>query len=134
VSAALKRTGYIPVTGTINGAAFRAGLVSLGRGRHRLNINGEMRRAADVDDGDRITVVLKYDPRPRRLPIPKALSRAFKAHPAARKAWAGLTPSRRKEVLSYLNNLKTPESLKRNVERVIEQLLWPRAHIPTWRK
>lgn len=38
--------GYLPVRGRINGHDFRSGLVSLGGGRHRLFVNGQMRRQA----------------------------------------------------------------------------------------
>lgn len=123
VSKALGRTGYIPVQGTLNGHAFRAGLVSLGRGRHRLFINGEMRRTAGVDVDDRVTVVLEYDGKPRKMPVPYQLTRALKDNHAAKRAWENLTPSRRKEILSYLNFLKRPETVERNVERIIQILL-----------
>lgn len=134
VSAALGGKGYIPVAGTINGHRFKAGLVSLGKGRHRLFINGILRKAAEVDTGDRITVVLEHDPRPRKLPVPKAFAEALKADPAAKKAWEGLTPSRRKEILSYLDHLKTAESLARNVARVIHHLSSSQANKSMWRK
>jgi hypothetical protein len=122
VSAALGRTGYVPVRGTLNGHAFRAGLVSLGGGRHRLFVNGEMRTAAGVGVGDRVEVALDYDPAPRRLPVPKPLAAALDADPAAKRAWDNLTPSRRKEILSYLNSLKRPETLARNVAKTVGQL------------
>lgn len=122
VSNALGRTGYIPVQGTLNGHAFRAGLVSLGGGRHRLFINGEMRRAAGVDVDDRINVVLEYDPKPREIPVPNQLARALKDNHAAKRAWDNLIPSRRKEILSYLNSLKRPETVERNVKRTIKIL------------
>lgn len=123
VSAALGRKGYVPVECRINGHSFRAGLVSLGRGRHRLFINGRMRSEAGVNVGDEIEVELSYDPRPRDLPVPEALSRALRKSSAAAEAWGRLMPSRRKEILSYLNSLKRPETLQRNVERTIEGIL-----------
>jgi hypothetical protein len=134
VSAALGRKGYIPVAGTINGHPFMAGLVSLGNARHRLYINGPMRKGAGVDTGDRITVVLDYDPGPRRLPVPRPFAQALKANTAARKAWEGLTPSRRKEILSYLNHLKAPESLARNIARTIKHLSSRGSNLSMWRK
>jgi hypothetical protein len=123
VSAALGRKGYIPVECRINGHAFRAGLVSLGGGRHRLFINGQMRSEAGVNVGDEIEVELSYDPKPRNLPVPEELSRALRASSVASEAWERLTPSRRKEILSYLNSLKRPQTLERNVQRTIRGLL-----------
>ena len=123
VSAALGRTGYIPVIGKLNGHAFQAGLVSLGQGRHRLYVNGVMRKDAGVDVGDRIDMVLDYDPVPRKVPMPLLLAQALKAEPKAKKVWLKLTSSRRKEILLYLNALKSQQSLQRNVERVLRQLV-----------
>jgi hypothetical protein len=134
VSAALVRQGYIPVAGTINGQPFKAGLVSLGNGRHRLYINGEMRKAAGVDTGDRITVILDYDPRPRKLPVPRPFAQALEVNPKAKQVWENLTASRRKEILNYLNNLKSPESLARNITRVIKHLTSPQSNLSVWRK
>lgn len=125
VSAALGKKGYVPVRVLLNGRLFRAGLVSLGRGRHRLYINGIMRKEAGVDLGDRIEVALDLDEAPRREPIPKDLADALHASTKAQQAWKELTPSRRKEILRYLNNLKSPDSLARNVRRVIAQLTEP---------
>lgn len=123
VSAALGKRGYIPVQGTLNGHAFRAGLVPLGKGRHRLYVNGQMRKAVGVNVGDKIRVVLDYDAKPRTMPVPEPLTQALKANPTAKKAWENLTPSKRKEILTYLNWLKGPEALERNVARTIKILL-----------
>jgi len=123
VSKALTRTGYIPVRGTLDGSAFRAGLVSLGGGRHRLFINGEMRKAAGVETGDRVTVVLDYDPEPRNVPTPPQLTAALNATPAARKKWLALPESGRKEALLYLNSLKREETVQRIVQKLITRLL-----------
>jgi hypothetical protein len=125
ISTALGKKGYIPVRVILNGCSFRAGLVSLGEGRHRLYINGVMRKQADVDLGDRIDVTLDYDDTPRKDPIPKSLTEALQASTKAKQAWENLTPSRRREILRYLNNLKGPDSLARNVQRVIRQLAEP---------
>ncbi|MFQ5749579.1 MAG: YdeI/OmpD-associated family protein [Planctomycetota bacterium] len=122
VSAALGRKGYVPVECRINGHAFRSGLVSLGGGRHRLFINGGMRREAGVEAGDAIEVRLRYDPEPRSLPLPGELARALRADRAAKDAWERLTPSRRKEILSYLASLKRPETVARNVRKVLKEL------------
>ncbi|HEY2979535.1 MAG TPA: YdeI/OmpD-associated family protein [Anaerolineales bacterium] len=134
ISVALDRKGYIPVKGTLNGHAFKAGLVSLGNGRHRLYINGPMRKTAGVDTGDKVTVVLDYDPQPRRLPIPGKFKQSLGANPKAKRAWDDLTATRRKEILSYLNHLKQPESLERNIARTMKHLLSPESGASMWRQ
>lgn len=122
VSRAFGRRGYVPVAGKLNGKPFLANLVPTGEGRHRLFINGEMRERARVDVGSRITVVLRVDSRPRKVPMPKELVRALRSNRDVNAAWGLLTPSRQKEILRYLNFAKQPETLQRNVKRVIALL------------
>jgi len=122
VSRAFGRRGYVPVAGRLHGKPFLANLVPTGRGRHRPFINGEMRNQAKVDVGDRITVTLKFDPRPREVPVPNDLARALRSHRTARAAWGLLTPSRRKEVLRYLISVKRQQTLDRNIRKVIALL------------
>ena len=122
VSRAFGRRGYVPVAGRLHGKPFLVNLVPTGRGRHRPFINGEMRNQAKVDVGDRITVTLKFDPRPREVPVPNDLARALRSHRTARAAWGLLTPSRRKEVLRYLISVKRQQTLDRNIRKVIALL------------
>jgi hypothetical protein len=122
VSRAFGKRGNIPVAGTLNRTGIRATLVPLGGGRHRLFIHGGMRKRAQVDVGSRITVVLHPDTRPRRVPMSPAFAGALRKSPTATVAWKLLTPSRRKEILRYLNSLKSPEALHRNVRKVMAVL------------
>jgi hypothetical protein len=93
------------------------------QGAWRLYINGIMREAAGIDVGDPAHIRLEFDPTPRTDPIHPELVRALAKNKSARVAFEGLTPSRQKEILRYLNSMKTEESLERNIERVIKQLL-----------
>lgn len=52
------QSGRIVITGTLNGADVRASLVPVGRGRHRLFVNGAMRAASGVSVGDVATFEL----------------------------------------------------------------------------
>ena len=122
VSRAFGRRGYVPVAGRLHGKPFLANLVPIGEGRHRLFINGEMRERARVDVGSRITVVLRVDSRPRRVLMPKELARALRSNRDVKAAWGLLTPSRQKEILRYLNFAKRPETLQRNIKKVIALL------------
>ena len=117
-----KKSGYIKVKGVINSFAFRTTLVPVKARPYRLFINGDMRRGAGVNAGDRVTITLEKDEALRELPVPFPLALALEANPSARAAWAKLTPSRRKEILSSLNYLKTPEALEKNVKKVIQRL------------
>ena len=113
--------GPIPVRGRLNGAEFTQTLIKYG-GAWRLYLNGEMRRAAGIDTGDMAEVEIEFDPRPRSEPVPGRLAEALEADKTARAEFEKLPPSRQKEILRYLNSMKTEASLVKNVEKVIRHL------------
>lgn len=119
ISDAFGRHGYVPVEGTLNGQPIRATLVPKGGGRHRLYLNGDMRKRANVELGDRVRIVVYEDTQPRTVPMPAEFAAALKKNPKARAAFEALTPSQQKDILVYLNWLKHPESLQRNIDRLI---------------
>ena len=123
ISGIFSRRGHVPVRGTLNGHPFRATLVPKGEGRHRLFINGEMRKAARVDVGNSIKLVLEIDTEPRTVAMPEAFRKALEETPGAEAAFRRLTPSRRKEYLVYMNSLKRPETLAWVVKRAVSGLL-----------
>ena len=117
-----KCKGPIPVRGTINGKKFIQTLVRY-QDAWRLYINGEMRHAAKVDVGDETHIKIEYDPQPRIESMPTKFMNALSKNKAAKTAFEKLTPSRQKEMLRYLNSMKTETSLERNIEKIIQQLL-----------
>jgi len=123
ISQAIKKRGYVPIAGTVNGKPMRTTLVPIGKGRHRLFINGGMRDRAGVDVGDRIEVALRVDLRSRAVPMPKGLAARLLKSRVASTAWERLTPSRRKEILRYLNFAKHSETLERNTKKVFAMLM-----------
>ncbi len=122
ISAAYGIKGSIPVKGRVNDYEIRATLVPIGIGRHRLYINGEMREGAGVGVGDTIDVVLDLDTEPRIESVPAALTKAFELNQKAREVYENYPPSHRREILRYLNSLKNPESVEKNVEKLINIL------------
>ena len=122
VSQAFQRKGYIPVRGMLNKNPFKATLVPTGQGKYRLYINGVMRKQAGVAVGDKIRIELGLDPQLRTIPMPKAFEEALEQNPKARSEYKKLTPSRRKDILLYMNALKRPESLQKVIDRVMKSL------------
>jgi hypothetical protein len=123
VSRAFARRGYVPVKGALNHSPIRATLVPVGGGRHRLYLNTEMRTEAGVGVGDRVRVTLEVDTARRKASIPPELTAALRRNRTAARAFAAATPSYRRDILLYLNWLKTPESMQRNVRKVIAYLV-----------
>jgi hypothetical protein len=113
--------GPISVQGTISGAEFIQTLVKYA-GAWRLYMNGKMLTDSGLKVGDIAEIEIAYDPRPREMPMLPELQSALDDDGRARQAFKQLSPSRKKEILSYLGNLKTEKSLMRNIHRVIAQL------------
>ena len=66
---------------------------------------------------------LRVDTEPMEVAVPRELVEALESNEKARTAFERLPPSHQKEILDYLNFLKKPESLERNIEKVIRSLL-----------
>jgi hypothetical protein len=116
-----KARGPIPVTGKLQGKPFSATVVRF-RGLWRLYLNIPMRRAASVDVGDKVTVEVRLDPTSRIEPSPRKFTLALSKDKQAGAAFQKLAPYRRKEILRYLNGLKRPETVERNVGKIIRFL------------
>ena len=119
--AAKKETGPIPVAGRLQGQPFSATVVKF-RGMWRLYLNTAMRREARVEVGDNVIVGVRFDNTPRTVPSPGKFTVALSKNKSAQAAFQNLTASRRKEILRYLNSLKQPETLERNIAKVIQFL------------
>jgi hypothetical protein len=117
-----KEAGPIPVTGNLQVKAFATTVVKF-RGMWRLYLNTPMRQSANVDVGDKVTVELKLDKKSREVPSPQKFTLALAKNKKAKDAFEKLIPSRQKEILRYLGNLKQEETLDRNIDKVIQFLL-----------
>ncbi len=116
--------GYIPVKGTINGYPFIQTLVPIKNAEYRLYVNGPMLKGSRTKNGDKAMFVIEQDVAPRTVeayPMPTAFKKRLDEENLYQK-FKQMTPSRQKEVLKYLNYLKTDEALTRNVEKVIKGL------------
>jgi len=116
-----KEKGSIPVKLVINERIFIQNLVKYS-GKWRLYLNTPMRKTAGKDVGDIIEIDIEFDNWERIIPIHSKLEIAFKQNKQAKKAFDNLPPSRQKEILRYINFLKTEESVDRNIKRVINFL------------
>lgn len=133
----LGKKGVVPVNAWLDGKPFAANLMPLGAKRtqaapglrHRLYLHGIMRKAIAKDVGDRVKVVLEVDPKPRIEPMNPALAQQLKKNPKAKVNFGKLSPSHQKEFNRYLNHIKGPEALERNVGKVMKFLKRPGA---TW--
>ena len=116
-----KEKGAIPVKLRIGKENFVQNLVKYD-GKWRLYLNGPMRKAAGQDVGDVIEIQIDFDAKPRTVPIHPKLKKAFNENEKAKAAFDNLSASRQKEILRYINFLKSEESVDKNIKTAIQHL------------
>jgi hypothetical protein len=115
--------GYVPVKGKINHYAFTQTLVPVKNAPYRLFVNLIMLKGSSTAIGDTVKFSIEQNFKPWQESI--RMSKKFKETLVENnllKVFNNQIPSRQKEILRYLNHLKTEEALTRNVEKVIREL------------
>lgn len=118
VNQAFGKRVYISVKGYLNETPITGTLVPLGGGKHRLYINTEMRKKSGSKVGDKVRLRLELDTEPRPMVLPELLQQALTENETAKSGWEKLPPSHQREILAYLNYLKTSAALERNIKKV----------------
>lgn len=116
-----KNKSPIAVKGMVNGKEFKQNLMKY-LGEWRLYVNLTMLKNSPKRIGEIIEVVLEYDDSNRSIPIHPQLEKAIKESALATENFENLIPSRRNELIRYINNLKTEASIQRNIEKIIRHL------------
>ncbi len=116
-----KDKGPIPVKGLINGHSFIQTIVKY-QGLWRLYLNTPMREESGTKVGDTVTIALEYDSDPRTIEVPEKFKQALMDNKEATEAFEKLPPYRQKEITRYLANLKTEETLDRNIQKTLDFL------------
>lgn len=116
-----KSKSPIPVKGTVNGKQFTQNLMKY-LGEWRLYINLTMLENSPKRIGEIIDVFVEYDNLERTLSMNPQLEKALLESPVARQNFENLNPSRKKELIRYINNLKTEKSIIRNIGKIISHL------------
>jgi len=122
VSDAIGVRGYVPVKGMAAGRRFTSTLVPRGKGCHRLFLNGEVRRAAGIEAGDRVAIVLAVDARSRELPVAQDLEDALREADVA-ETFASLTMARRNEIIRWIEDAKRDDTRAKRIAKAVEHTL-----------
>lgn len=116
-----KEKGPIPIKGTINKIPYRQTLVKYA-GHWRLYINTIMLKDSPKRIGETITISIVFDPDDRKLSMHPRLAKALAKNKEANKNFKQLPASRQQEIIRYISNLKTAESVERNILKAINFL------------
>jgi len=113
-----KDKGALQVKGTLNNKPYIQNLVKYSD-KWRLYLNGPMRKAAGIDVGDMAKVEIEFDPKPRTIPMHPKLKAAFTKNKTVKATFDKLPPSRQKEIIRYISNLKSEEAIDKNIKRAL---------------
>jgi hypothetical protein len=116
-----REKGYIPVSGSIKDIPYKQTLVKYS-GAWRLYINNSMLKNSPKRIGEKISVTVEYDSVTREIKPHPSFVKALNKNKAAKKAFKELSPSRQKEIVRYISNLKMAESVIKNVNKAILHL------------
>lgn len=116
-----KTRGPIPIKGKLNGKPFTQTVVKF-QGAWRLYLNTPMREAAGIDEGDMAHFEIDFDAKPRITPMHPRLKELLSKNKKLKEVFDKFPPYRQKEISRYLNSLKSEESVKKNMKRVIKHL------------
>ena len=116
-----KNKSPIPVKGTVNGKEFKQNLMKY-LGEWRLYINVTMLKDSPKRIGEMIEISLEFDNSERTVSIHPDLEKAINENQIALQNFQNLIPSRKLELIRYINNLKTEKSIQRNIEKIINHL------------
>jgi len=122
------RRGPVPLRVQVNGhpdPPWRVHMVPVGDGSFYLYLNGVVREASGTAVGDHVEVSAAFDAEYRggpAHPIPDGFARGLARNGPARATWEQLPPSRQKEIVRYLSNLKSEPARDRNIARALAVL------------
>lgn len=116
-----KNKSPIPVKGTVNGKEIKQNLMKY-LGEWRLYINLTMLKDSPKRIGELLEISIEFDDSDRTILIHPDLDKAIRENSVALKNFENLIPSRKLELIRYINNLKTEASIKRNIEKIIRHL------------
>ncbi|SFO40203.1 Bacteriocin-protection, YdeI or OmpD-Associated [Paenimyroides ummariense] len=117
-----RNKGPIPINGTINEKAYTQTLVRF-KGAWRLYINTIMLSDSPRRIGEYLDVTIKFDPLDRSVEPHPDFALALQKNKTAEKVFLQIPPFLRKEIIRYINSLKTPEKRAENIEKAIGFLL-----------
>jgi uncharacterized protein YdeI (YjbR/CyaY-like superfamily) len=110
-----------PVRVTINAATYRTTIAIYG-GKSYIGVRREIREAAGVTAGERLSVGLEFDAELRTVDLPEPLRARLEADARAAAAFEKLSHTRKKEVVDWLNGAKQPETQRRRMTQVMAML------------
>jgi len=116
------KKGQVKVTGTINGVAYRNSLMPHGNGQHFLVVNKSIRDKANAQVGDTVAVTMSLDTGERHITAPVDLQEALSQNASTQAVFNGLSYSRQKEYIDWIEKAKREETRASRITKAIGEL------------
>ena len=91
-------------------------------GVSKIPVSAEHRKAAGVSAGDEVDVDIELDDSPREIAVPADLAEALRSDAEAQRFFDGLSPSRKKAYVTWVEQAKKTETRERRVAQAVEEL------------
>lgn len=117
------KKGRIKIKGKINGFVFKKTLMPVKNATHRLFVNQTMMKGGKTALGEIVNFEIEQDTEDstKEYPIPNLLNKQLIENQLTAD-FEKLTISRKREILKYLNYIRTEETLLKNITKLITQL------------
>jgi Bacteriocin-protection, YdeI or OmpD-Associated/Domain of unknown function (DUF1905) len=107
----------IPVNVTINGYTYRS-TNSIYGGVAFIPVRASVRKAANVELGDTVSVTLERDDVPRTAAVPADLAAALEKR-RLREAFERFSPTHQREYVEWIESAKKPETRLTRIEKTV---------------
>ncbi|HMG17043.1 MAG TPA: YdeI/OmpD-associated family protein [Saprospiraceae bacterium] len=107
---------------TINGYTYRNAIAVMG-GKYMVGVSAEIRKAANVEGGDKVEINIAMDTEVRTVEIPAELQKALDANPIAKMKFEALSNSKKKFLVIPINEAKTNETKQKRIEKAINLMV-----------
>ena len=105
----------------IKGYMYRSSIATMD-GKFMVSVSAKVRAESGVAGGDTVDVDIELDTEKREVAVPPQLTKALKRDAAARRAFEGLSNSRKQRLTLPIENAKTDATRQRNVEKALTVL------------
>jgi bifunctional DNA-binding transcriptional regulator/antitoxin component of YhaV-PrlF toxin-antitoxin module len=122
VAEALGGRARVPISGTVNGHAFRGWTMPQGDGTHAIGFRKEIRDEAGIAVGDRVTIEIERGDAPRDVAVPADLAAALSEDPKVRAAFDAMSYSHRREFVRSILDAKRPQTRERRILSTLDSI------------
>ena len=121
-SAKLPSRGMTLVEGTINGFRSKIVLEPDGKGSHWFRVDSGLRKAAGIDAGGTVTMVVEPSKEWSEPEMPADLKKALASDPQANALWVQITPMARWDWLRWIRATHSRETRSHRIEVAMSKL------------